>query len=487
MKKSIFSCLSAVMAFLGLMLGGCSEYTPEGYTEVASLPTAKNVKAIVANHVVNLSWQLPQAKDIEGVVILENAKTLATLPATDTSYAIEGKPMGEETLFTVKVLYSDNRLSTGVSTVAVVPVEELAPATGLQLQGDMRKVTLSWTLPNAGGITGVNVIVNGDKSTATYLEGLATTCTLTKQTTGEEQTYAVEVVYDKYYASAPLEGKITLPLVITKAAYLMSAPSIAQLDSDDEQAAAAWFDAQENCELIWPNQIATLDPDEYTVIWICIDRNGIGKGWENLPAEITNAGTIADLKTYFEAGGALYLSNMATQLTVPMGILTPEYAPNIFGDGAGGSGTDVWVINPFLGVDFKDGGAQGYYDRSEHAIFQGLTLEDPNGYGYLNLPLIGPGEREDHNCMWDCNAYGAGSQKDVIKNFEVTTNSLVLATWGHVRDHCVAGLVDFFPTPNHGRCVANGFAAYEWNQNSGANPYQGNIEGLTKNILNYLK
>ena len=89
--------------------------------------------------------------------------------------------------------------------------------------------------------------------------------------------------------------------------------------------------------------------------------------------------------------------------------------------------------------------------------------------------------------MWDCNIYGRGNQPDVIRNFEVTTNSLVLATWGHVRDHCVAGLVEFYANSEHGRCIANGLAAYEWNQNSGKNPYQHNVEQLTKNILEYLK
>ncbi len=162
-------------------------------------------------------------------------------------------------------------------------------------------------------------------------------------------------------------------------------------------------------------------------------------------------------------------------------------APTVYGNGEGGSGDDVWVINPYLGWDYRDGGDQGFYDRTSHEIFKGITLEDPNGYGYDNLPLIGPGQREDHNCLWDCNIYGKGSYSDVIKNFEVTTNSLVLATWGHVRDHCVAGLVEFYSNSEHGRCIANGLAAYEWNQNSGENPYQHNVEQLTLNILDYLK
>ncbi len=209
-------------------------------------------------------------------------------------------------------------------------------------------------------------------------------------------------------------------------------------------------------------------------------------GWENLP-EVSDPDVIAALKEYSANGGSLYLANMATQLTVPLGIVPDNMAPTVYGNGEGGSGDDVWVINPYLGWDYRDGADQGFYDRTSHEIFKGITLEDPNGYGYDNLPLIGPGQREDHNCLWDCNIYGKGSYSDVIKNFEVTTNSLVLATWGHVRDHCVAGLVEFYSNSEHGRCIANGFAAYEWNQNSGENPYQHNVEQLTLNILDYLK
>ena len=52
----------------------------------------------------------------------------------------------------------------------------------------------------------------------------------------------------------------------------------------------------------------------------------------------------------------------------------------------------------------------------------------------------------------------------------------------------MAVIVEFTPTSAYrGRFIANGLAAYEWNQNSGANPYQHNIEQLTTNILDYLK
>lgn len=364
-------------------------------------------------------------------------------------------------------------------------VPELAKASGLQADVAGRTVTLRWELPAREGITGVRV--SCDNGAPTILPADATSCVLKGQPMDRDLVYTVKIDYAGGYVSEGISIIARVPYVASKMAYLMTAPSVADLPDDDERAAATWFSAQENAEFIQPSQISSLDPDIYSVIWIEIDRVGLPFGWENLPGGLADDSTIAALREYSANGGSIYLANMATQLTVPLGMVPENMAPTIFGNGQGGSGTDVWVINPYLGVDFKDGGDQGYYDRTAHAIYKGLTLEDPNNYGYLTLPLIGPGQREDHNCMWDCNIYGKGSQRDVIANFEQTTNSLVLATWGHVRDHCVAGLVEFYANDTHGRCIANGLAAYEWNQNSGRNPYQHNVEQLTLNILNYLK
>lgn len=363
-------------------------------------------------------------------------------------------------------------------------VPDLATASDLQASVSGRTVTLTWTLP-AGDVTGVRV--SCDNGAPTYLSADATSCSLKGQPMDRQLVYTVKVEYEGGYVSEGVSVITTVPYVASKMAFLMTAPTIADLPDDDERAAATWFASQENAQFIQPSEISSLDPDIVSVIWIDIDRVGLPVGWQNLPSEVSSDATIAALREYSANGGSIYLSDMATQLTLPLGFVPEGMEPTLFGNGEGGTGTDVWTINPYLGWDFRDGSDQGFYDRTTHAIYDGLTLEDPNGYGYLSLPLIGPGIREDHNCMWDCNIYGAGSQPDVIKNFEVTTNSLVLATWGHVRDHCVAGLVEFYASDTRGRCVANGFAAYEWNQNSGENPYQHNIEKLTLNILNYLK
>jgi hypothetical protein len=364
-------------------------------------------------------------------------------------------------------------------------VPAMATASNLQASVAGRSVTLTWQLPQGADVTGVRVSVNN--GTPVSLPAGTTSYTLKGQAMDTELLYTVKLEYAGGYVSEGTSVTTTVPYVAAKMAYLLIAPSIAELPDDDERAGATWFSTLDNVEFIQPSQIASLDPDIYSVIWIDIDRVGEEFGWQNLPSEISNDATIAALREYSKNGGSLYLSDMATQLTVPLGMVPEDQNPTLWGNGDGGWGDDVWCINPYLGWDFRDGSDQGFYDRTSHAVYNGLTMEDPNGYGYPCLPLIGPGQREDHNCMWDCNIYGKGSQCDVIKNFEVTNNCLVLATWGHVRDHCVAGLVEFYATSEHGHCIANGFSAYEWNQNSGTNPYQHNIEKLTQNILEYLK
>lgn len=489
------SKLTYIAAGLALLTASCSEYTPNGYTEEPTLPTATSMEYSLggaANHEINLTWALPAGNDVTGCILYRDAQEIENFDLTPDrryTYTALGTPLGTEVVYTVKVKYENGSISTGKSVVITLPEETFAGVSNLRGSVNGRAVTLSWTLPTQAHRTGVRIITNDETEKAILLAPDTKEYVLKAQPMEQTLKYSVDVVYDTYYYSSSESVSETIPYVEPSMLYLLPADCATynDLTDDDERAAATWFAAQPNANFIHPSEIADYDPATYSVMWIEIDRVGLEYGWQNLPGDIASEATIAALRDYSANGGSIYLSNMATQLTVPLQIVPENMGPTIFGNGEGSSGDDVWVINPYLGWDFREGADQGFYDRTAHAIYEGLTLEDPNGYGYMTLPLIGPGQREDHNCMWDCNIYGKGTYPDVIKNFEVTTNSLVLATWGHVRDHCVAGLVEFYSNAEHGRCIACGFSAYEWNQNSGTNPYQHNVEKLTSNILNYLK
>ena len=490
MKYTLSIAAFAVTGFLG----ACNEFNPET-PDIPNLPTVTNLQASVANRVVTLSWNLPSTSlDIESLSLKVNNGNTITLGNTTTTYSISGQPMEDEYLYTVKVNYKGGYVSEGQSTIAVVPYEELANLTSFKVVAtEKRNVTFEWTLPNDPSITGVWIGLDGEANGTVFdIADYPTGATLGGLKTGVDLKFRGKVVYDKSYYSNGVVVNTALPAMETRTGFLLLADSDTSLPDDDEQAAANWFyDTYVDTDLgdfIPVATLADIDFDEYGVIWIIVDRRDLERGWQNLPANLVNDATIEALRAYSASGGSLYLSNMATQLTVPLGIVPENMPVNTFASGAGGTGTDVWTINPHLGWDFQ--GTDNYYERADHAVYAGITMEDPNGYGYASVPLIGPGEREDHNSMWDINPYWgeAGSPgPNCVKWFENTTNSLVLATWGHVRDHCVAGMVEFLSNATHGRCIANGFAAYEWNQNSGPNPYQGNIEKLTENILNYLK
>lgn len=271
-------------------------------------------------------------------------------------------------------------------------------------------------------------------------------------------------------------------------------------DNPQESAAAKWFEeTYPDGVIITPSQLDKIDAKEVPAIWVHIDRLGIGMGYNNLP-EAFKAATPA-LKKYVEEGGSLYLSKHATQMVHELGRIDAAYAPGIFGDGDGGKGNDVWCLNAYLGsmmTYVPDADPTQIYDRTTHPIYDGMELwaaksEKISDYPHPAYPMLGTADgsaihREDHNCMWDLNAYKwTADGKNTLEKFENQYDCTVLGTWGHVQDYCVAGIVEFKPTATiKGNIIANGLAACEWAPRTANNAYHSNLTKLTENTLNYL-
>ena len=259
-------------------------------------------------------------------------------------------------------------------------------------------------------------------------------------------------------------------------AMLLLAETEEDVTDDDELAAMAWF--KENCtngEVFTLGTLSSAGLASYDAVWVALDRVWLGHGRDRLPI---SDDAVNILKEYYKNGGNLLLTNHATQLIAVMG--RTERYPGIFGDGEGGSGNDSWSIQANIGMT---------YDRTTHPIYEGLDVF--YDYGHPTFPLVGPGHREDHNCKWDFNAYGYAELYPEAENnvvaFEAENDAVVLGAWGHVTDFACFGIIEFNPTDEFkGTCIANGLAAYEWNQNSNANVWQYNIKKLTSNMLNYL-
>ena len=375
---------------------------------------------------------------------------------------------------------------TSCSDVNIPDSIEAPKATDVEAQVDGRNVTLNWTLPADEDKVGVDVYRNSK-----LLEslGLVNTYSVTRQPTRTDLYYTVKVKYGDGRVSEGTSVKVYIDQEPPKVGMLIAANSEAELEDDDEIAAVNWFKQTygDKGQILTAADAAKINPSDYPMLWIQIDRVGIGKGMNNLPACINSGSLLAKLTEYVKDGGNLLLTKHATQLVAGLGRIENKFDVTIFSDGNGGEGTDIWTTNAVIGS-----GCSPAYDHRGHSIFSGLEVM-PKGvqYDHDSYPLEGPGMREDHNCMWDLNAYGlptlAPDAKNVVDAFERITNSTVLATWGHVSDYCCAGIVEFNPTDEYkGRIIAIGLSAYEFNQNSGINQYQKNTEALTKNSIDYL-
>lgn len=364
------------------------------------------------------------------------------------------------------------------SNVQIPQVDNLA----YTVQG--RNVTLSWNLPQNSEVNGI--VVEKDFAPLLDVDSLFTTCLIKRIETNRDIPLTVKVKYSDGKVS---EGKTVMTHVSatekTKVGLLIAYDDVSQIEDDDERAAATWF--QQNVKdgvILTPSSLAEgLYPDEVSAVWIQVDRIGLGRGYEHLPASLITTENLSALKNYVKEGGNLLLTNQATQLISAIGRIDVKYAPGIYGDGAGGSGTDVWTTNAVIGSSQNPS-----YDHRSHPIFANMTVS--NQYGHETYPIIGPGWREDHNCMWDLNAYGFTPTDgvNVVDAFEKVNGATVLSTWGHVTDYCCGGIIEFKPQGEYlGRCIAIGLSAYEWNQNSGTNSYQKNLETLTANCLEYLR
>ena len=281
-------------------------------------------------------------------------------------------------------------------------------------------------------------------------------------------------------------------------AILIAEPTVDQLNSQ-EKAAAEYFQRLNNDGVvIAPGETSKIDAQQVDVIWIHIDRLNVGKG--NLPAVFDEA-TINALKQYLADGGNLLLTKHATQLLTRIGRVAPEFEITNYGDGNGGEGFDEWEIMAEIGYDNKNGDISQYYDHRNHPIYAGLATGTRDEHDVF--PMLGTGDpqtslwREDHNCLWDFNAYNnAGlftvDGANTVEKFENQTNSVVLGAWGHVKDYACAGIIEFKQqtlgrsSDNKGVIIANGLAACEWAPRAGVNAYQSNLEKLTANSLNYL-
>lgn len=273
------------------------------------------------------------------------------------------------------------------------------------------------------------------------------------------------------------------------------------LNAQEKGALSLFRSLYPNGPVLTPGDVASqLDLNKVGSLWIHLDRPGIGKG--NLPSAFDENGAVmAAFRKFHAEGGNLLLTAHATQLLPRLGRIGYDFMPGLYGDGEGGVGTDVWTLNAQIGWwqlnhDNKAQDRSQYYDRRNHPIYAGLATS--SAFQWESFPMEGTGDgsgmwREDHNCLWDLNAYSYSVDgRNTVEKFERQHDCRVLGTWGHVQDYAVAGVIEFLPRAvsrsagQSGHILANGLAACELSPRHGDNTYRSNVERLMGNSMSYL-
>ena len=455
----------------GLFFASCQddkiEVTPTQVSSVSNLNYALN------GDTVTLSWSLPQGATLSKVVLGINGDN-KDLSANATTYKYGIVETNKDYTFTVKLGDAAGNLSLGQSVR--FNRAGAAPVKNVSAEQNDNGVLLKWDAP-ASAVSKIQAKIG------TQIVDLGATATSYQFNNVPAGQYNISVV--TYNSSNQVSNTVYHPFKVgaTAVAYLgVYADSIALLNTgdDDEIAAAKWlFRTYNKSEYVSFNEIknGTVDLSQFRVLWWNYDQTT----GHALPAITTDATVVNKIKTFNKNGGNLLLNQYAMQYLWTIGRMTENYFLE-FGDGAGFNNPDAWGIG--VNINRKQ-------DNSAHPIFKGINLTT-QGDNRKTFNVIGAGWKENHNAVIvripEYLNLLPNDNDAAFTKFESDNNAEWLAVWDGIGDYFMTGISEFKPKGDYnGTSIFIGIGGIEWNQNSGANPYQGTVEQLYKNSIDYLK
>lgn len=453
----------------------------------------------------------------------ENIMALApqyTIPGGTTSTPASG--MAQDFSSTVKYTVLSNDGFTGKSyfvtvTQLAAPVidvfatsEDVCAETGI-IDNDASTITV--ILPAGSDLTSISPIITlDDELVVSPASGVAqdfSSGPITYTVTNQE---GLTKEYEVTVASADSTQKVV---------FIGEADCINTLEDDDAKAAAEYLKAQYPDDFAYIKianiteaalantnvvMLYYLTPLSEGTQYFATDTNVMTL----LPVELQpGASQAVALTNWHKGGGNLFLAGDPTAFIHVLGRMPADYSADRalgnyryteFGCASVGGCVDVnKPADDIWGLGVRD--SNNSENRRMHPIYDGLTFEG-DGELYLN----NAGTREVRLIWWQhmdgILAPGCCGQ-DAALLFEQTVNAVKLGTLRWIGDAFGYGAVEFLPTngavdANFDTNISNGFSGriislentiigYEFNSNDGrVNDYQGNIELLTSNIIDYL-
>lgn len=315
--------------------------------------------------------------------------------------------------------------------------------------------------------------------------------------------------------------EVTVELGSSNVAFIGDGDDINSILDDDAKAAALFLQATypDNFSYIKFSDITAEVLEDINVVMLYylspLPNLGYAATPDNvmgmLPAELQPGATQADaLVAWAKAGGNMFIAGDPTPFIHVLGRVPADYsvppAPGNyqyteFGCAEPGGCVDMGKpADDIWGLGVKPGTTSE--DRQVHPIFSGLTF-----VGDGELPLSNSATREARLIWWQqfdntMEGYTCCGPEGIILS-EQRFNSVRLGSLRWIGDGFGVGAMEYLPTngsvdanfdfniptdfEGHIITLANTIIGYEFDPNQTVNDYQGNIERLTSNIIDYLR
>jgi len=480
--------------FLLTLTSSCEDLELNPITPTIAQKVSGLSVALIGDDAV-LTWTNPS--NVSSVFFLHTDGT-ATVEGDATTWSYGIIDVNKDYFFTVKTLDTDGNLSLG-ETVYLRREGPEAVRNFKAIQ-DAKDVVLTWDLLESG-LQKIELLINGD---LVSLPGNATSYRISDIAEGN-YTFKINVFNSSNVISPSRKINFLVSFDIRRIAFLgaaaentpeaWNAGNGGDFTLDDDETAAQWFPSIEDdfTEVYYHSftDVANgvVDLSLYDAIWIQYDggwwgdrvaqfpKNGanciIGEGPADSPACSDLADNLINrVKTYYEAGGNILVSNFAVFILDDIGVVDGNGVPN---QAWGGTGYEDWATNDAWGASWTADTSSPY--------FAGVSSSTGACIG-TNFETLAAGTRKKNRVAqynMDFGPWQAATLNEARSNFEAAVGGNIL--WGNCGGNEVWGV----EWPSNGTtgtvvCAIGG----TWDWEVGGVPNGNNMKIITKNILRHL-
>lgn len=483
-----------VFGILLTLTSSCDDIEWGGITPTIAQKVSGLSVALNGDNAV-LTWTNPS--NVSSIVVIHN-DGVANIEGAATTFSYGIIDVNKDYTFTVKTKDADGNLSLG-ETVSLRR-EGPEAVRNFKVEQDGRNLIVTWDLIETG-LQSIKLQINDE---VVNLSGNDTSYTVSDVAAGN-YTFKINTFNTANVISPSRIIEKIVNYNIRRIAFLGAAAENTpaawnacnggDFTVDDDETAAAWFPniAGPLTEVSYHSftDVANgeVDLSIYDAIWIQFDggwwgdrvaqfpKNGanciIGEGPADGPACSDLADNLINkVKTYYQAGGNIFVSNFAVFILDDIGVVDGNGVPN---QAWGGIGYEDWATAGAWGGSWTADTSSPY--------FAGVSSSTGGCIG-ANFETLAAGTRKKNRVAqynMDFGPWQASTLAKARSNFEATVGGKIL--WGNCGGNEVWG-VEWASKGGSGTVVCAIGGTWDWEVGGVSNG--NNMKIITKNILTHL-